>query len=589
MILCVALVESFRGTNIEPLGREAEVFYSIESNENQFDKNIESVLELNNQIFERFDARYTESLEFLIEYLNRYHKLNLSKRFWTIVLGHWLRRMVYTELYVKLKVDALLENPRGSRIYCYPLAAPIAAVETEDIKKLAASADWLSNFIQNLYSDNKKFVEIKTEVDRPIDHINDSIRSNNFSLTIAKRWIINILLGSWNHFVNLLSPTAKFFVTGAFLSKFDLIKTSFYLRELPRFYREKRTKLDASSYLHVKRIGVKQMCGNFSDSFFDCLVENIPICYVEDFDALRSLVSTEKVFPKSCRVIFTANNFDTDEKFKVYTGFQVEDGAKYLTAQHGSNYGTHRFINPSVEELVADTFITWGWTKPTVGGVSYFPGFNFRASNEWSAKWRVDGPILLIAGSVEHSVEFLGSLVVGHVSALRVVSLCDRLINTGFKKVVVKVAPDLQPFAIGSDWWFKERLPFDGVKFSIGENIRDLASDSGMVIHCYDSTGFLNCISLNRPTIMFLPIGLVHLRDDVVPIYERLMSSGLVFSDPQQLVLHLIKIDGHISNWWHSVEIQSERKWFMKRLCNAHDNSEQGFRFAQMVKGSARV
>ena len=47
--------------------------------------------------------------------------------------------------------------------------------------------------------------------------------------------------------------------------------------------------------------------------------------------------------------------------------------SKIIFAQHGGNYGTNRFLaNNTVEEQVADIFLTWGWTDNKKKKAFYF-------------------------------------------------------------------------------------------------------------------------------------------------------------------------------------------------------------------------
>ena len=40
------------------------------------------------------------------------------------------------------------------------------------------------------------------------------------------------------------------------------------------------------------------------------------------------------------------------------------NGSKLIIYQHGSNYGTEkRDNNPSMDEMISDYFINWGWAK----------------------------------------------------------------------------------------------------------------------------------------------------------------------------------------------------------------------------------
>jgi hypothetical protein len=43
--------------------------------------------------------------------------------------------------------------------------------------------------------------------------------------------------------------------------------------------------------------------------------------------------------------------------------YESINGSKYIVGAHGANYGTYSYMNPSVEEVTADSFFTWGWGR----------------------------------------------------------------------------------------------------------------------------------------------------------------------------------------------------------------------------------
>ena len=67
----------------------------------------------------------------------------------------------------------------------------------------------------------------------------------------------------------------------------------------------------------------------------------------------------KSIWPQNPRVVVTANAFDTNEYFKFWLVNKIKK-IKYYTIQHGANYGVSKHdINPSIEELTSDKFITW--------------------------------------------------------------------------------------------------------------------------------------------------------------------------------------------------------------------------------------
>ena len=87
------------------------------------------------------------------------------------------------------------------------------------------------------------------------------------------------------------------------------------------------------------------------------LFELLPIYFLEGFEDLKKIAS-QQPWPKSPKFIFTSNNFNTDEIFKIWTATKIQSGTKYYIGQHGNNYGTRKYISPTIEEKTPDKFFT---------------------------------------------------------------------------------------------------------------------------------------------------------------------------------------------------------------------------------------
>ena len=95
----------------------------------------------------------------------------------------------------------------------------------------------------------------------------------------------------------------------------------------------------------------------------------MPTCYLENIDKIKKL--SIETFPNNPKLIYTANAFAGDEVFKYWVSTKTD---KLIVSQHGCNYSTTKYkINPSIEEKIANRFITWGMKNFN----SHYPGVNF--------------------------------------------------------------------------------------------------------------------------------------------------------------------------------------------------------------------
>ena len=95
--------------------------------------------------------------------------------------------------------------------------------------------------------------------------------------------------------------------------------------------------------------------------------------------------------------------------------------------------------------------------------------------------------------------------------------------------------------------------------------MRQLISRSRLVVHSYDSTGILETLSSNVPTLCFWHGGLGHLRASALPYYEQLRQAGILFDSPEAAAQKVSEVWGNVPAWWNSEEVQNARTSFCDR------------------------
>ena len=99
---------------------------------------------------------------------------------------------------------------------------------------------------------------------------------------------------------------------------------------------------------------------------------------------------------------------------------------------------------------------------------------------------------------------------------------------------------------------------FNANNLFFGENKLDkLIEKSRLCIFTYDSTGILENLSLNIPTLAIWNNFDNHLNDEFREKYLLLKKGKIFFEDIDELVSHINKHWENISSWWFSEENQS--------------------------------
>lgn len=114
-------------------------------------------------------------------------------------------------------------------------------------------------------------------------------------------------------------------------------------------------------------------------------------------------------------------------------------------------------------------------------------------------------------------------------------------------------------------WFDEERWKDVDLEVKIDSyqsKLKDLIAKSRLVVHSYDSTGILETLNLNIPTICFWRNEFAHLVEEAVPFYEKLKEVGIFHSSPRGIVEFISKNWDTIDLWWFSKDVQDVRLIF---------------------------
>ena len=521
--------------------------YGVKSE--QKERDLDYVRDLSNQI-----------LNELVEVLNVFHNVNYSLRFWRIVLGHWLKRytMVIFNRYFTL-VQALENYPIDTTIILNDDSYNLATKDSTHF--IWACNDDLWNHV--LYARILHYLGgVKLTV-IPCN-IKNRFQEECNIIKVSKKHILYEVV---NFILSKFSKKDDAFIINSYLQRWEEVKLAFLLKQCPQFWQSPLFK--AVKFDSIKRLNFRMNLD--SHLGFELFIRReighmLPICFLEGFEQLMQQVN-DLPWPKSPKFIFTSNNFDTDEVFKVWTGRQVECGVPYYVGQHGNNYGTSKEIIPQEAIDISDKFFTWGWNN----GVSKnIPTCIFKKTKDASFRSYAVGGLLLIEVMQPHRLE-TGDSDYNHCIYQQE--------QFKFVETLPKVIQQELTVRLHSGWrltpWLDEkrwRDSYPSVHLELGiEKISSLISKNRLVVHSYDSTGILETLASNIPTICFWHGGLSHLLEHAKPFYEMLRKVNIIFDTPIQAAKFITKYWNNIEEWWMGEELQLARKLF----CNEYARVEK--------------
>ena len=497
-------------------------------------------------------------LENLSKALNEIHGIKKSTRFWQIILGHWLRR---ASKYIIFRIALLLyakENfPLESvLIYSENLWDNIPTDTRDFTDKISQERFTLfvdTLIVQRIFKDLKLIT---------VDHKHESLYAHKpIGMTGPKNTRIKRVLQ--NIASKIFCTKHSPIISHLYTSKINRICLFFYLKAFPanlEIYDHSQIDININLREQLKSHLASSQDGNHREQLILSIIPYIlPSLYLEGFADFyyHGVKSNNNTSP---RFILTANAFDTNESFKIRTALYTEKHIPYFVLQHGNNYGSNKYVSPTVEEMTSDFFLTWGWTeknnpKYVPLAIQKFTSNTFPSPNKSGRclivmthrphafeLWNVYGTFQKIVNSQQEFISNISTDICDNVD-LRLHS-ASQYLNFGEKEIALKVLK-------------KHQIQRSSVSYT------NALAQSRLVIFTSDSTGMLECLSYNYPCIAIVE-NLKYVNSDFIPYYELLVKSNILFVDPIEAAKHVNNIYSDVDRWWFSTETQQARAMFSK-------------------------
>ena len=519
------------------------------------------------------DLAYVQTLssQLLIELsaaLNTFHNKSHSPRYWNILLGHWLQR--YTEVcynrYFTIEKALSTYNISSTATFDYAnysLATPDSASFVSVIKEDRWNQIFYTRILKFLGGVDPDSTSIRSKSVLPS---NDEINTSPACKLNLKSLIIEVFI----RLARLLSRGNDAFIVNTYLPKLQEINLQLMLGQFPQLWRSPLLQAVPVDEEMRRRF----MLSGENHSGFERFVRHqladiIPVCYLEGYAKLCQQADSVP-WPAMPKFIFTSNSFDTDEVFKAWLGFKVECGVPYFAGQHGNNYGTY-MGNLNWPELVSsDRFITWGWSN---GNCKYIPSIIFKTAGQKKIKSKPNGGLVLVENGAPdpittHDLYF-------KFSKYQEDQFCfvESLPEAIHEQLRVRLFLNKGDFRWSEKQRWHVRSPNTRLVADAPSDptIWELYAQSRIVVFSFDSTGILETLSLNIPTVCFWHDGFDHLLSSAMPYYEMLMQVGIIVDGPEQAAKHIALHWDDMDRWWGSEAVQRARQLF----CDEYAKTEK--------------
>jgi putative transferase (TIGR04331 family) len=513
------------------------------------------------------DTLFSELLYELSEELNRIHNTSHSKRYWDIIVGPWLQQSikVFINRYGALS-QVLSENDIDKSIVS--TAASITPPQVyldfmycldDDVWNYKLYCDMLQHWL------DLDLELVQTNVDLKAEY---RVKKKTIKIIGWKSRIKPIVTLVFKA-VSLLSRKTDAFITKSYLPPFQELKLQILLGQIPQFW----SIPDIEQLDYNKEIRKNFFQGYKKHSGMQREVRRlvgklIPVCYLEGYKP-TSEQAKHMPWPTQPKFIFTSNSYAHAEVFKFWTAKKVEQGVSYYVGQHGNNYGTLKGYKAWVEVNTCDRFYSWGWGSDYKHG-RITPAFVLKLANENLLNDKKGGLLLIKRGPGRrdgcHDRNFEHILY-----RKNVLNFFTCLDNNLQNKTTVRLHLGSTNLRSADEHIWRNK----NKNIMIDDGSRDiykLISCNRIVVHSYDSTGILETLYLNIPTVAFWINNLDLIIPEIVPDYQLLIDANIVHLDPESAANHINKYWDNVDEWWESEKVQSAREIFCDKYARKVDN-----------------
>ena len=505
-----------------------------------------------------------ELLEDLVSALNMFHGTAHGRRYWQIILGHWVLRYVSVVFNRYATLEQALRRYEISGTTVVATADDSLATTDSDSFVWACDDDvWNHVFYSRILA---HWNLAGLENVRPVDGVTGFAQTRARDASKGRR-LGDIARKAASRLLRTLSRPQDALIVRTYLPLNKRIGLELSLGQCPQLWRtpQMRTVAPDSAERELFVVDASKREG-FEQYLRLTLPHVIPSCYLEGYPTL--LEQAEALpWPSRPKFIFTSNSFDTDELFKAWTAAHVEKGVPYVVGQHGNNYGTHVWWGSDVwpERAASDRFITWGWTDESP---QTSPGFIFKTAGRKARETASVGGLLLIEVCVPHLIEPHDCYAQFDLYQEEQFRFVNALPDAIRHQLTVRLYAEYRRHRWCEEDRWRDRAPQAHLEPGTAP-IKSLIDKSRLVVHSYDSTGILETLALNIPTMCFWHGGLGHLLAGARPYYEHLRAAGILLDTPEKAAEMVAMRWSGVEHWWGSDTVQHARRAFCDRFARS--------------------
>lgn len=508
---------------------------------------------------------YEELLLDLSNTLNSIHGTSHSQRYWRILIGPWL--LYFTEMLFdrwetinhtiskyKISNTLIINTPKD-------LLIPKGM---EDFRKMHLTDIWnhviYSRIIQDCTSINYEFVKRKSE--------KIVYKSKTVKISILFKKLKLYLRKSISLMFNKLVKNDDAVLVETYLDSKTEILLQLSIKQIP-VLRNRANEIESiDPDLHLRK-QIPTLLSNqkgFEKFLRTIIFDNIPTIYLEGYNSLVSSVRLLN-WPQKPKFIFTSGGYSIDDVFKAWAAKCVDNGSPLFIGQHGGNLGSALWNSDEDHEIaISDRYITWGSYN---GNPKQYPLGIIK--NLYGKIWKYDcsGELLMINNMTPRYSFVMSSIPIA--SKQRKISIKEQFEFVDHLSQNITTQLKVRIFNPDWGWCQAERWKnkFPNIQIDLADKpLKNSISKSRLIIVNCNGTVLLETLSMNIPTIIFWDPNLNEIRPSAEPYFNKLLSVGILFYNPEDAAYKVNEVWDNVNDWWFSSTIQEARIFFCDKFAN---------------------
>ena len=513
-------------------------------------------------------------LNFFTNNLNYIHQEKRSLKYWRIILSPWLNTYI-SSMYDRWETINRLEKKKSSFTCDYLYNRKIFTnVGTSDyIRKVTSDDLWNhSNFIRIIKFKKQKKIILKKSY-------KSYIIKNYLEKKTETSFIINFFDKIFSHISILINSTI---IENFYISKKDYLNLCLSSYIFPgifkNFFSSKNLyNCKINNELRNKLFKYKSKKKDFNFFLFECLKEDFPVTYLENYKILKSEICSKGFQNKNIKKIFSMTSFIMNEVFKIWLANRVEHGTKFIIVSHGGclNPKLNGYLNYFPK--IADKVITR--KKPLTHKETQMPIFlrenPYQNLNEKKQKIYIFDCVPVNYPCKIQSWPFINDYK-------RIIRNTENLINCFSLKEKKNIF--YRSLWTGKNIGVQIKRKIPSIKLCDCKKIKfkDIKNEIKLAICMYPETVIVDLITSNIPTVLYIPKDLYLFDRNSLKMINYLKKNKLYFDNLKDLKSHLNIIKDSPYTWWTTRPTQTAIKKFQKHFFYVEQNYI--FKWKKLIK-----